>query len=70
MKRFRPFEYVKRQAQSVRSSFDRTDIPPFVIILGLSLIAYGASQRWRGVAPIVVGAIVLLYVRPFLRWIK
>lgn len=60
----------KRQILSVLSAFDSSDIPFLLVALALSLVGYGFSQIHRGVGPIVVGGLTLLYVRPFLRWLK
>lgn len=66
----RIFQPAKRQFLSAVASFDSADIPVGILIFGLVLIGYGASQLHHGVGPLVVGALAVLYVRPLLGWIK
>lgn len=70
MKLRRLFELLKLLTLSIVSSFDRQDIPIVTLILGLSLVGYGASQIRPGIGPIIVGVLMVLYAKPLSRWVK
>ncbi len=59
-----------RLLNSVRSAFDKEDVPISIFVLGLILIAYGASQIHHGAGPILVGFLLVIYVKPLSRWVK
>ena len=50
--------------------FDASDIPAVVLILGFGLLGYGASQFHPGLGQFIVGALMVFYVRPLVRWVK
>ena len=50
------------------NAFDAADIPVIVFILGLALVAYGASQMVDGLGAIVAGIVLIIYVKPLGRW--
>lgn len=52
------------------ASFDGSDLPVVVFVLGLALVAYGASQIHDGLGAIAVGLILIIYVKPLGRWVK
>lgn len=52
------------------SAFDSSDLPVFVFILGLVLLAYGASQFHDGLGAVVIGVLLIIYVKPLGRWLK
>ena len=47
---------------------DREDAPALLTIVGVLMTAFGVD--WRRPGLIVLGVIVLLYVRPLARWVK
>lgn len=52
------------------SAFDVADVPIAVFCVALILIAYGASRIHDGLGALAVGVILVLYVKPLVRWVK
>lgn len=61
---------IRQTFRSMWSRFDSEDIPVVIFILGLALLGYGASQIHHGWGPLIVGALVVLYVRPLIHWVR
>lgn len=70
MKLLRWFGSVKRRFASLLSAFDRKDLPVAAFVIGLIFLGYGASQIHHGVGPIIVGALLVIYVRPLIKWVR
>jgi len=70
MKIPRWFTRSKKRIVEFISGFNRKDIPGALMTIGLSLLGYGASQIRPGYGPIIVGLLLVLYVKPLTRWVK
>lgn len=52
----------------MKTPFDRNDIPQALLIFGCLMLWYGASRLGDGVAALVVGVVIILYIRPLRTW--
>lgn len=59
-----------KRVKAILSAFDGSDIPVIVLVLGLILVAYGASQLKHGLGSLVCGVLLILYARPVSRWLR
>lgn len=59
-----------KQMKAILAAFDASDLPIALLIVGLALIGYGASQFHHGLGAIFVGALIVLYIKPLSRWVK
>lgn len=59
-----------KRLRKILSAFDSQDIPILVFCLGLLLLGYGANTITDGLGLVLVGVVLILYVKPIGRWLK
>lgn len=59
---------VKKLLSRTLSAFDAKDLPVVVFLVGLALLCYGAESIRPGGGFLLVGFLLVLYVRPLKGW--
>ena len=58
----------KLAMKRVTGAFDAKDIPVAVLAVGLAVLTYGANWIRPGLGFLILGALLVLYVRPLKGW--